>query len=292
MTRIIGISSGKGGVGKTTVTANLALSLQRLGKKVLMIDCNMSTPHLSYYLGVNNYSHTLNEVMSGKVKPNNAMYNYDGVRFIPASLNLRDLMGMDLRKFKKTISELADPKKFDFVLLDSAPGLGRESICVLNAADEILFVSTPYIPMMNDVIRSVSILKQMGRKKVGIVLNMVTGEGHELMDRTVEEVLNIPIVGLIPYDRNMPKSLVLGIPMLNYDSMSASSVNFMKMAANLSGEEYNAPGKLDRFANRMKNRIMELTTGGIDIPQSKAFVEREMVIQEGQERELLTRTKT
>ena len=52
MTRIIGISSGKGGVGKTTVTANLALALKKMGKRVLMIDCNLSTPHLSYYLGV------------------------------------------------------------------------------------------------------------------------------------------------------------------------------------------------------------------------------------------------
>jgi len=291
LTRIIGISSGKGGVGKTTVTANLALSLQKLGKKVLMIDCNMSTPHLSYYLGVNNYNHTLNDLMSNKVKPEKAMYNYEGVRFIPSSLDLKDLMGLDLRKFKKTVTNLTKIKNFDYILLDSAPGLGRESICVLNAADEILFVSTPYIPMMNDIIRSVSVLKQMGRKKVGVILNMVTRQGYELMDRTVEEVLNIPIIGTIPYDRDMAKSLVMGIPIANYNSMSSSSISFMRLASNLSGVEYNEPSKFDIITDRLKNRIVEMTSDRISIPQSKEFVEREMILQEGQKREIMDISK-
>ncbi len=282
VTRVIGISSGKGGVGKTTVTANLALALENLGKSVLMIDCNMSTPHLSYYLGVNNYRHTLNDVMSGRVSENTAMYNYDGVRFIPASLNLSDLVGLDLRKFKKSISKIEKTEKFDYILLDSAPGLGKEAICVMNAADEVLFVTTPFVPMMNDVMRSVSVLKEMGRKRVGVVLNMTSGKGYELVDKTVESVLNLPIVGEIPFDRNMNRSLVMGTPILQYNPLSPASIGFMELAANLSGEKYSPPSRLDIFTNNIKNRLFEVTNERIKMTQTKEFVEKEMILQEGQ----------
>jgi len=291
LTRIIGISSGKGGVGKTTVIANLALALKKLGKRVLIIDCNMSTPHLSYYLGVNNYKTTLNDVMSNKVKPEKAMYNYDGVKFMPASLNLRDLIGLNLRSFKKVVSKIKDPEKFDFIILDSAPGLGREAICVMNAADEILFVTTPHVPMLNDVVRSVNVLKQMGRKKVGIVLNMVSGGGHEVIDSTVEDVLNIPIVGIIPFEKSMKQSMVIGTPMMDYNPVAKSSMAFMELAANLSGEEYFPPSRVDQMKNMFKNRAFDFANRKINMTQTKDFIEREMILQEGQNESPVRRSR-
>lgn len=289
MTRIIGISSGKGGVGKTTVTANLALALQKFGKKVVMVDSNLSTPHLSYYLGVNDYRVTLNDVMRGTASVESAMYNYDGVRFVPASLNLNDLIGVDLRKFKKTITQLMDPQKIDYILLDSAPGLGREAICVLHSADEILFVTTPFVPMVNDVIRCVEVLKQLGRKRVGVVLNMTTGKRHELFDSTVENVVGVPVVGEIPFDKNMPYSLVMGTPILNYDSRSNSSIAFMQLAATLSGEHYEPPNRLERAMNGIKGLVHGMTNRRIRMMQEKGDVESEMFIQEGQDKGQLKR---
>lgn len=286
MIRVIGISSGKGGVGKTTVVANLALALKNLGKRVLIIDCNLSTPHLSYYLGVNNYRSTLNDVMLDRAKLESAIYNYEGIKFIPASLDMEDLIGLDLRKFKRTVMQLSDPSSLDFILLDSAPGLGREAVCVLNAADEILFVSNPFVPMINDVMRCLSVIKQIGRKKVGIVLNMVTGNGYELLGKVVENVTKVPVVGTIAFDKNMYYSLVSGEPILEYNPCSHASVGFMELAANLTGEVYSPPGKMERIAALIKNKISDFRSAHSKIPQTKDFVERELILQEGQDKEL------
>jgi septum site-determining protein MinD len=285
-TRIIGISSGKGGVGKTTVTANLALALGRLGKRVLMIDCNLSTPHLSYYLGVNDYSMTLNDIMKGRAKAEEPMYNYsyDGVWFLPASLNLKDLIGMDLRKFKRTVTKLAKPGTLDYILLDSAPGLGREAICVLNAADEILFVTAPYVPMVNDVLRSIEVLRQLGKKKVGIVLNMAGNKRHELFDSTVEKVTGVPVVGRIPYDRNMVYSLVMGDPILKHEAMSESSIAFMHMASKLSKVPYDEPDRLKRGIHKVRSRLKR---NDIRMMQDEHDLESEIYLQSGQKNQKL-----
>lgn len=286
MTRVIGISSGKGGVGKTTVTANLGLALKALGKRVLVVDCNLSTPHLGYYLGVNDYKRTLNDVMLDRAHAETAVYNCDGLRFIPASLDMADLIGLDLKKFRKIVAGLVDPDRYDFILLDSAPGLGREAVCVLNAADEILFVTNPMVPAMNDVLRSISIIKQLGHKKVGIVLNMVTGKGHELRERTVEAALDMPVLGVIPFDTGVPRSIVTGAPIVGAEPDAAASVGFMRLAASLSGEEYKAPSRLGAFVTRLKAGLLELSgAGGIAVPQTKEYVEKEMFIQDGQKRE-------
>lgn len=284
MTRIIGISSGKGGVGKTTVTANLALSLKKMGKRVLMIDCNLSTPHLSYYLGVTDYNSTLNDVIKRRVSSSNALYNYDGVWFLPASLRLKDLAGLDLRSFRKAIGKIADPDKFDYVLLDSAPGLGRESICVLNAADEILFVTTPFVPMVNDVLRSIEVLKQLGRKKVGIVLNMANEKKYEIYADTIERLIGIPVVGSIPTDSSIVHGLVLGDPIVKFDPMSDASISFMRLAATLSDEEYEPPNSIRRFANKITKPFRHRS---IRMMQDMEDLESEIYLQEGQKNQEL-----
>ena len=135
LTRVIGICSGKGGVGKTTVATNISLALKNLGKKVLLIDCNLSTPHLAYYLGATEYKYTLNDALSGKVDIISTVTPHYGIKFIPASLDMKDLIAIDPMSFKKHLKKIAAPKTFDFIILDAAPGLGREAITVLDAAD-------------------------------------------------------------------------------------------------------------------------------------------------------------
>lgn len=247
MTRIIGVVSGKGGVGKTTFAANLGISLSNFGKRVVVIDCNITAPHLAYYLGAKNYSITLNDVLKGNVDVNFAPMDKNGVMFIPCSEDIEDLMRIDFDSLKRHVRKLAEDGNFDYVVLDSAPGLGREAISTLKACDEIIFVTTPTIPTIMDMTRCAEAAGKLGHKRFSIVLNMVRGRPFELRIEDAQNLFGIPLIGAIPFDENIMDSTAQGIPFLWYRGNSRTSKYFMNIAANLLGIEYAGPSVFQRL---------------------------------------------
>jgi len=237
MTRIIGIASGKGGVGKTTFATNLAIALTRFSKKVVLIDCNITTPHLSYYLGADVYSYTINDVLKKKVDIELAMSNYHDVMFLPASTNIADLANVDIRDLKTHVRKL-DMPMIDFVLLDSAPGLGREAVSSLEACDEVFFITTPTIPNLMDVRRCTDVVRELNHKELSLVLNMVEGTKYEFPQKEVEKMIKMPILGRIPFDKNVVDSAALGEPVLLSKPDSPASIEYMKIGAVIIGGTY------------------------------------------------------
>ncbi len=279
MTRVIGICSGKGGVGKTTVATNLSIALKDLGKRILIIDCNLSTPHLAYYLGATDYKYTLNDALQGKVDITSTVTPYYGMKFIPASLDMKDLVAIDPMSFKKHLKKILASKNLDFVILDSAPGLGREAVTVLDAADEIIFVTNPFAPTINDVMRSLDVLKELkGGKNVSIVLNMVTGNPHEISANSINDLTHIPVVGEIPFDQNVILSMVSKSPIINYKSSSDASLGIRALAAHLVGAEFKMPAhvKVKKVLQKMKNYF---TPQKVSMPQDEESVKEEVFIQ-------------
>ncbi|MBI1978995.1 MAG: P-loop NTPase [Candidatus Aenigmarchaeota archaeon] len=274
MTRIIGIVSGKGGVGKSTVAVNLALALKAFKKSVTLVDCNLSTPHLSYYLGANDYIGTINDVLRDKMDIQSAMYNYNGVKYLPASVKFEDLIGVELTKFKKHLAKLE--KNTDFIILDAAPGLGKEALFVMDASREIIFVTSPFVPMIADVIRCKEVLRQFGERKMSILLNMVTYGTHEIKRDVVEEITGLPVVGEIPYDKNVTESLVMRYPMMEYKPNSLASINFMRMASLLTEKDYEIPMKvkLHKMLKTVKNVLLP---GNIKMPDNAEDVKKELL---------------
>ncbi|RLI97405.1 MAG: septum site-determining protein MinD [Candidatus Aenigmatarchaeota archaeon] len=238
MARVIGIVSGKGGVGKTTFAANLGIALSKFNKKVVIIDCNISTPHLAYYLGVKSYSATLNNVLKGEIPIHYAPIYYNEVMLIPASEELKDLIRVDVDKLKEVIEELDKFGNYDYILLDSAPGLGREALSVLQTAKEIIFVTTPTIPTVADVTRCAELASKLGNKRFYIVLNMVRGRDYELAYENAENFFHSYVLGKIPFSQEIMDSTALGIPFLLYKPNSPIAESFMEIAANLIGIEY------------------------------------------------------
>ena len=257
MTRVIGIVSGKGGVGKTTFSVNLGIALGRLGKKVLLIDCNITTPHLAYYLGAEDYFITLNNIFSGEVDEKFAPSSHDGIAFIPASEELRDIIKIDFDKLVKHVNKISKSGVFDFIILDSAPGLGREGTSVLRAADEILFVTDPTIPNITDIVRCYEYLNMVRTKKVSIVFNKVRDKAFELKFKDAESFFEAPVIGAIPYDECIMDSTAQGIPFLNYMPNSTTVKDFIKVAANLAGIPYESksPSKIKRIFRKIKSKI-------------------------------------
>lgn len=230
--RIIGIVSGKGGVGKTTLATNLALCLKNFGKKVVTIDCNITTPHLAQYLGAYEYSLSINDVLRGDATITSASYYHDGILIIPASQRIEDL-DVDITRLKdslKTLEEVAD-----IVLLDSAPSLGKEVLSVFDASNEIIFVTTPFLPAINDIIKCKIIAKKLNKKILGTVLNMVKNESYELKNEEVESLTGIPVIAQIPFEPDVLNSLSKKIPILHYRPESGASKECTKLAANLVG---------------------------------------------------------
>lgn len=248
MTRMIGILSGKGGVGKTTTVANVGTALAQYYKKnVIIVDCNITTSHLSLYLGMYYSPVTLNQVLTGKAKIQEAIYDYHvpGLRVIPASLSLKDLQGVDVSRMTKVIKKLTN--EADIILLDAAPGMGREAMSTLRASNEVLFISTPYVPSTMDIIKCHQVALEFGVKPLGIMLNMVGKERYELSVEEVEQLAELQVVSSVPMDKNVLRSLALKTPAVLFDPSSPASREFYKLAGKLVGEEYRPENFFTRF---------------------------------------------
>lgn len=234
MSRIIGVISGKGGVGKTTAVVNLGAALARdFGKKVVIVDCNLTTSHLSMHLGLHRAPKTLNNVLQGEARLDEAAYVSEGMTVIPASMSTQTGEA-GMHKLRATVGTLFGTA--DIVLLDSAPGLGKEAMPTLDASDEVLFVTNPTVPAVMDVLRCSQFANRRDTKKLGIVLNMVYGDSHELSIAEVEQLAELPVIAVIPFDREIIGSLDARKPVVTYKPNSKSGRAFVKLAARIVNE--------------------------------------------------------
>lgn len=252
MTRVIGIISGKGGVGKTTVSINLGTILaHHLQKNVTVIDCNVTTSHIGLYLGIYYSPSTLNKVLRGESNIEDAIVqHFSGMKVIPASLSLSDLDGIDVTLMKDKLTELFD--KNDVILLDASPGLGREAFATLKAVDEIIYVTTPYIPSIMDIVRCQEVANELGIKPLGIVLNMVHKKRYEMTPAEVEQLTKIPVIASIPFDNNVNKSLASKTPVVILKPKSKASKELVKLGKKLFGGDYQTQGKLSSLIQRLR----------------------------------------
>ena len=252
MGRIIGIVSGKGGVGKTTLAINLGAALvKNFNKNVTVIDCNLTTSHVGLYLGIYYSPLTLNKVLRGDTTIEEAIYeHFTGMKVIPASLSLADLEGIDIISLGEKIREISD--RNDIIFLDSAPGLGREAMGTLKACEEVIFITTPFVPSVMDVIRCQEVVNEIGIKPIGIVLNQVSKEKYEMTAKEIEQLTRLPVIASIPYDKNVKKSLAAKLPVVIYRPNSKASKEFIKLAAFLVGEKYERKSIFSRILRIIK----------------------------------------
>ncbi len=245
MGKTIGIVSLKGGVGKTTVVAALGGALSRLGKKVLLVDGNLSSPNLGLHLNIVAPEKTIHDVLNRNAKVREAIQHYPGFDVLPASIfsNI-EVNPLKLKDHLKNVK-----KSYDVILIDSSPSLDEETLGVMLASDEILVVSTPDHLTMSTSLKAAKLAKQRGTPISGIVLNKVHNKEFELSLKDVEEALEIPVMAVIPHDLNVLRSLAAMEPSTFYKPNSEGSREMMKLAAVLIGQKYRENGFLDFFRN-------------------------------------------
>jgi cell division ATPase MinD len=252
MVKIVDICSGKGGVGKTTVAANLAAALQLIGKRVVVVDCNLTTSHLSLCLGLPSYSRTLNDALKGSIDIRSAVYNHPlGIKVIPASLDLKDLVDIDAGHLKEKLLESF--RDYDVVLLDSAPGIGKEAMIALQASDSVVFVVNPYIPSIVDVLKIHQLIRDMSGlpHPLGIILNRVRRRHWEISASEISQFVELPVIGIIPEDESVLESTNMKSLVTSTHPYSKASVAIFEIAAYMAGVYYRKPNRLKMFIERI-----------------------------------------
>ncbi len=238
MTRTIGIVSGKGGVGKTTLVSNLAHTLTELGKNVTAIDTNITTPHLGIHLGYHLVPKSLHDYLKGNAKLKDITYYHPyGFKIIPAGLSVNDLVGVNPDKLQSLTTNLIG--KTDFILLDSAPSLGREAILSLKLSDELILLTNPNLPAVLDVLKVAKIAEKLDKIVLGVVVNKTRkNKSSDMSLSEIEKIVKYPIIGKIPEDENVEKSLAARAAVVDFSPNSPASKEYRKLAHHLVGKDF------------------------------------------------------
>lgn len=234
--RVIAIASGKGGVGKTTLTANIGIALAKMNQKVLMVDGDVAMANLSLLLGMHSSPITLHDVLLGESVVQDAIYDAPlGSKFIPSGLSLENYRRVDQERLEGIITSIT--AEYDFVLIDAPPGIEKGVLSALSASDEILLLTTPDTAAMSDVLKTKIIAQRLGVKVIGFVINMVRGEKGEISKDDLMTVLELPCYGIVPYDIEVRKSFMQEkvSPVIMRSPNSPASAAITKIAAKIAG---------------------------------------------------------
>lgn len=232
MARTIVITSGKGGVGKTTSAINLGSALTNFGKDVIVVDANMTTPNVSIHLGAPDIPISLHHVLSGRAKPEDAIYEHQsGLKVMPGSLSPAYMKSVKYEKFGEIIKQI---KRFaDFIIVDCAAGLGREAMMAISNSDEVLIITQPEMAALTDALKTIKLAERLNKRVLGVVLTRVTGKKHELDKQNVEEMLEVPILSVIPEDESVPDSIRKKDSVFNLYPNSKAARKYEELAAAL-----------------------------------------------------------
>jgi len=200
MARIIVVTSGKGGVGKTTTAINLGASLNMLNKEVIIVDTNLNTPNVGLHLGAPIVPVTLNHVLKGKASVEDAIYEHSsGTKIMPSSLSIKELTKFNTKKIPEIAKKLAT--LCDYVIIDSAAGFGEEVIATLEAADEIIIVTNPEMPSVTDALKAVKVARKMNKEIKGIIVTRYANAKYEMPLSSIKSMLEAQIIGVVPEDK-------------------------------------------------------------------------------------------
>ena len=235
--RSIAIASGKGGVGKTTSAINIAHAISRHRKRTLLVDGNLSTPNIHVYLGWPILKNSLTQVLRSESSYKDAIYTHEsGLRILPSLTSAADIRDLKHEKLSEVVADLES--EADVILLDSAAGLGREALGAISACDEVLIVTNPELGAVLDAQKTVQLAHEMGKTLLGVVLNKVRNDRHELKVADVEKLLDLPVIAVVPFDEAIRKSLTKKGPVTHTFPDSRAGREFTDLSALLLGKKY------------------------------------------------------
>lgn len=227
--RIITVASGKGGVGRSTLVANLGVALAKLGKSTTIIDASLTTPNLGLIFKLEKVIYTLNDALAGESTLADVTYVGPGkVNIIPAAVTLEQIKKARPERLPELLRQL--PKETEFVLIDAPGGLRRETIAAMRAGRELLLVAIPEIASVSDAMKTRLVAEFMGLNPIGVVLNRTRREEFELTKDEIKDIMRLPVLAEIPEDPNVRKALNRGKPVIELSSKSPASKAIRELA--------------------------------------------------------------
>ncbi|GAB4544904.1 MAG: septum site-determining protein MinD [Pleurocapsa sp.] len=242
MTRIIVVTSGKGGVGKTTTTSNIGAALAKINRTVALIDADFGLRNLDLLLGLEErVVYTAMDVLSGECRLAQALVKdkrLKGLVLLPAAQN-RNKEAVQPEQMKKIATALA--KGYDYIIIDSPAGIELGFRNAIAAAGEALIVTTPEVAAVRDADRVIGLLEAEGINKISLVVNRVKPamiEDNKMMSvEDVLELLGVPLIGVIPDDERVIVSTNRGEPLVLGEEESLPAMSYMNIARRLEGEK-------------------------------------------------------
>ena len=234
--RTIAIASGKGGVGKTTVCANVSIAMAQLGKRVPLLDADLAMANLGITLGMEDTPTTLHEVLAGDANIEDAIYEGPaGLKFIPSGLSLDTFLRIDVEKLKPVVTSLLE--NTDLLLIDAPGGLGKNVLGAMISAAELLIVTMPDPSALADALKTKLVGNRLNMEILGVALNMMRGDKTEVTPEEVSVLLDSPILQTIPYDDNVKRGSVEGKPIILRNPDSPAAKAFKRLGNILVGEQ-------------------------------------------------------
>lgn len=240
MGEVIVITSGKGGVGKTTTTANLGTALAMMGKRTILLDTDIGLRNLDVVMGLENrIVFNLVDVAENRCRLNQAMIKdkkLDTLSLIPAA-QTRDKTAITEAQMEKITRALK--KDFDYVLIDCPAGIEQGFKNAVAGADKALVVTTPEVSAVRDADRVIGLLEAAGLPQPAVIVNRVRFDmvrrGEMMNIDDIIDILSVELIGIVADDEDIVISTNKGEPIAK-NQLSAAGRSFRNIARRLTGE--------------------------------------------------------
>ena len=240
MSEVLVITSGKGGVGKTTTCANIGTGLAKMGYKVCMIDTDIGLRNLDVVMGLENrIVYNLVDVVEGNCRIKQALIRdkrHSTLYLMPCA-QTRDKSSVNPEQMVKLIGHLRDI--FDFIILDCPAGIEQGFQNAVAAADRAIVVTTPEVSAIRDADRIIGLLEAREFDKIELVINRMRADmvrrGDMMSATDVMDILSVPLIGVVPDDENVVISTNQGEPLVGTNTPAGKA--YQNVSERVAGKE-------------------------------------------------------
>jgi len=240
MSEVIVVTSGKGGVGKTTTTANVGTGLAAMGKKVVLIDADIGLRNLDVVMGLENrIVYNLVDVIECKCRIKQALIKdkRNPNLFLMPSAQTKDKTAVTPDQMVKMVNQLRE--SFDYIILDCPAGIEQGFKNAIAGADRALVVTTPEVSAIRDADRIVGLLEANEFKQIDLIINRLRPEmvkrGEMMSSADVVDILSIPLIGIVPDDENVVIATNQGEPLVGNHTLAGRA--YQNICYRIQGKE-------------------------------------------------------